>query len=85
MRTLPSGMGTRFTALRSQLMQLEANASEIRLNLELDPASLNRHVHSLAKTARLPLPVSRSLVLQAVGIERFDGVGNLPMLETNSD
>lgn len=66
-------------------MQLEANASEIRLDLELDPASINRHAHSLAQTARLPLPMSRSLVLQAVGLDSLEGAGNLPLLETNSD
>ena len=67
------------------MAQLEANASEIRLDLELDPASINRHAHSLAQTARLPLPVSRSLVLQAVGLGSLDGAGNSPLLETNSD
>lgn len=78
-------MGTRFTALRSHLAELEANASAIRLDLELDPGCLNRHAHSLAKTARLPLPVSRSLVLQAVGLESLDGAGNLSLLDTNAD
>jgi|GEM_PF-2537771 len=78
-------MAGRFTALRSQLAQLEANASAIRLDLELDPGCLNRHVHSLAKTARLPLPVSRSLVLQAVGVDDLDRLPVMPLHETNAD
>ncbi len=85
MRTLGAGMGKQFTELRSHLMQLEANAAAIRLDLELDPASLNRHAHSLSKTARLPLPVSRSLVLQAVGLENLDRAPKVPLLETKSD
>ena len=47
-RTIRVEMVTRFTELRSELMQLEANASEIRLNYELDPGSLSRHTHSFA-------------------------------------
>lgn len=75
----------RFTELRSQLMQLEANASEIRLDVELDPASLHRHVHSLAQMARLPLPVSRSLVLQAVGLDNLDHTPAISLHETKTD
>ncbi|MCR9162938.1 MAG: hypothetical protein ACE37F_14565 [Nannocystaceae bacterium] len=78
-------MGKPYAELRSQLLQLEANASAIRLDLELDPASINRHAHSLAQTARLPLPMSRSLVLQAVGLERLDGAGNVSLHDTSSD
>ena len=66
-------------------MQLEANAAEIRLDVELDPGSLHRHVHSLAQTARLPLLVSRSLVLQAVGLEDLDHAPAVPLLETKGD
>lgn len=78
-------MARRFTELRSELMQLEANASEIRLNYELDPASLSRHTHSFARNTRLPIPVSRSLVLQAVGLDSLDRepVGGLH--DTQSD
>ena len=75
----------RFTELRSQLMQLEANASAIRLDVELDPGSIHRHVHSLAQMARLPLPVSRSLVLQAVGLDDLDDAPAVPLHETSSD
>ena len=62
-----------------------ARLALVEQDLELDPASINRHAHSLAQTARLPLPVSRSLVLQAVGLGSLDGAGNSPLLETNSD
>lgn len=71
--------------LRSQLMQLEANASEIRLNYELDPGSLSRHTHSFAQNTRLPLPVSRSLVLQALGLESLDREPIVGLHETQSD
>jgi len=84
-RTIRVEMARRFTELRSELMQLEANASEIRLNYELDPGSLSRHAHSFAKNTQLPLPVSRSLVRQAVGLEALDRepVGGLH--DTQSD
>ncbi|MCR9164171.1 MAG: hypothetical protein ACE37F_24570 [Nannocystaceae bacterium] len=62
-------MRARFTALRSELMQLEAEASAIRLDYELDPGSLCRRTKHFAQRTRLPLLVSRSLVLQAVGLE----------------
>lgn len=78
-------MAGRFTELRSELMQLEANASEIRLNYELDPGSLSRHTHSFAQNTRLPLPVSRSLVMQAVGIEGFECGQVVGLDDTQSD
>lgn len=78
-------MGRRFTELRSELMQLEANASEIRLNYELDPGSLSRHTHSFAQNTRLPLPVSRSLVLQAVGLDSVDQECTGGLHDTQSD
>lgn len=78
-------MGKEFTELRSQLMQLEANSAQIRLDLELDPASLNRHARDLATTARLPLVVSRSLVLQAIGLEGLDRSPAGQLHETNAD
>lgn len=78
-------MARRFTELRSELMQLEANASEIRLNYELDPGSLNRHTHSFAQNTRLPLPVSRSLVLQAVGLDTLDREPVVGLHDTQSD
>lgn len=82
-RTILVEMAGRFTELRSELMQLEANASEIRLNYELDPGSLSRHTHSFAQSTRLPLPVSRSLVMQAVGIENCGYIAGLH--DTQSD
>ncbi|MGH1343652.1 MAG: hypothetical protein ACRBN8_18990 [Nannocystales bacterium] len=78
-------MAGRFTELRSELMQLEANASEIRLNYELDPASLSRHTHSFAQNTKLPLPVSRSLVRQAVGLEALDREPVVGLYDTQSD
>ena len=78
-------MGTRFTELRSELMQLEANASEIRLNYELDPGSLTRHTHSFAQNTQLPLLVSRSLVRQAVGLETLDREPAGGLHDTQSD
>lgn len=66
-------------------MQLEANASEIRLNYELDPGSLSRHTHSFAQNTRLPLPVSRSLVMQAVGLEGFEPGPVVGLHDTQSD
>lgn len=78
-------MGRRFTELRSELMQLEANASEIRLNYELDPASLRRHTDSFAQNTQLPIPVSRSLVLQAVGLDSVEREPAAGLHDTQSD
>ncbi len=66
-------------------MQLEANASALRLDFEMDPASLTRTTHHFARRTRLPLVVSRSLVLQALGLEaeRFERA--LPMHDTCAD
>ncbi len=84
-RTLSAEMGSRFTRLRSELMQLEASASEIRLNYELDPQSLGRHTHSFALSTRLSLSVSRSLVLQAVGLESLEREREVGLFDTQAD
>lgn len=78
-------MAGRFTELRSELMQLEANASKIRLDYELDPGSLSRHTHSFAQNTRLPIPVSRSLVLQALGLDALDLEPVVGLHDTHSD
>ena len=78
-------MGGRFTELRSELMQLEANASAHRLDFEMDPGSLTRTTNHFARRTQLPIPVSRSLVLQAVGLEGRDREGIMPLHDTNSD
>jgi len=78
-------MGGRFTELRSELMQLEADASAIRLDYEMDPGSLVRRTTHFARRTRLPLTVSKSLVLQALGLEGLDRDDVVPMYETASD
>ncbi len=64
---------------------LEAEAAAIRLDYELDPGSLSRRTTHFANRTRLPIPVSRSLVLQAVGLEGESCCDRVSAHETSSD
>ncbi len=74
-----------YEELRGALAELEAESAAVRLEYELDPGSLARRTQHFSERTRLSVSVSRSLVLQAVGLDHLDQDDFGAFYETRTD
>ncbi|MEM6292024.1 MAG: hypothetical protein AAGA54_12190 [Myxococcota bacterium] len=74
-----------YEELRGALAELEAESAAVRLEYELDPRSLVRRTQHFSERTRLSVSVSRSLVLQAVGLDHLDDDDFGHLFDTRTD